>query len=150
MERDLLLPEGSAGSRFVLLDHPADLGIEAWGDTLSEAFENAAAGLIAVILDPEHVVARESRDLCLSGVDREHLLVRWLSEVLYLYDGERFVPKEFSISELGQNTLRARLRGEEYSPTVHVARMDVKAITYHQLELESGASGCRVRVYLDI
>jgi SHS2 domain-containing protein len=148
--RGLLLRRGQTGARYVLLDHPADLGIEARGDTLSEAFENAAAGLMAIILDPARVVARESREVCLSAVDQEQLLVRWLSEILYLYDGEGFVSAEFSILELGPDVLTATIRGEEYAPGVHVSRMDVKAVTYHQLEVEGGPSGGRIKVYLDI
>ena len=144
------MPRSSSSARFVLLDHPADLGIEASGETLQEAFENAGAGLMAVVMDPESIVARESRRVSLDAADLEQLLVRWLSEILYLYDGEGFVSKEFSVSELDRTSLKATLRGEKYSPGVHTSRTDVKAVTYHQLLVEGGPSGSRVRFYLDI
>lgn len=144
------LHKNSPSARFVVLDHPADLGIEARGETLPEAFENAASGLMAVILDPENIVARESRQVSLNAADQEQLLVRWLSEILYLYDGEGFVSGEFSVSELGGNSLKATLRGEMYSPGVHTSRRDVKAVTYHQLLVEGGPSGSRVRFFLDV
>jgi len=148
--RDPKLHRSPSNARFVLLDHPADLGIEARGDTLREAFENAAAGLMSLILDPESIVARESRQVSLNAADQEQLLVRWLSEILYLYDGEGFASREFSVSELGRESLTAILRGEPYSPEVHRARMDVKAVTYHQLLVECAPAGSRVRFYLDI
>ncbi|MCK5572103.1 MAG: archease [Bacteroidetes bacterium] len=126
---------------FVILDHPADLGIEATGRSLSEAFENAAAGLMSVILDPETVAASESRTIALDGTDREHLLVKWLSEILYLYDGERFAATEFSVMDLGGTSLKATIRGEPFVPGRHISRMDVKAVTYHQLSVEEEPGG---------
>jgi SHS2 domain-containing protein len=105
---------------------------------------------MAVILDPARIAGRESREVSLSAEDQEQLLVRWLSEVLYLYDGEGFASAEFLISELNRESLKATLRGEMYSPGVHVSRRDVKAVTYHQLLVESGPSGNRVMFYLDI
>jgi len=135
---------------FVILDHPADLGIEATGRSLSEAFENAAAGLMSVILDPGTVSASESRRIALDGTDREQLLVKWLNEILYLYDGERFAATQFSVTDLGNTSLKATIRGEPFVPGRHISRMDVKAVTYHQLWVEGGPAGGRVRVFLDI
>ena len=48
---------------FMILDHPADLGIEAYGQTLAESFEQAALGLISVILDPATVRQVEAERL---------------------------------------------------------------------------------------
>ena len=135
---------------FCLIDHPADLGIEAQGETLSEAFEQAAMGLMSVILDLSSVEALVSREVTIEGSDLEHLLVRWLTEVLYLYDGEKFVSREFSVCELRENLLRATLLGESLVAEKHVTRLDVKAVTYHQLLVEKTNAVCRVRVFLDI
>ncbi len=46
---------------YLILDHPADLGIEARGRTLAEAFEQAARGLISVIVDPDSVRSNPGR-----------------------------------------------------------------------------------------
>ena len=135
---------------FDLIDHPADLGIEARGKTMAQAFEQAATGLVSVILDLSSVEALVSRELTLEASDLEHLVVKWLAEVLYLYDGEKFVSKEFSVSELRPHSLRATVVGETFVPEKHVTRLDVKAVTYHQLVVEETNSECRIRVFLDI
>jgi protein archease len=135
---------------FDLLDHPADLGIEARGETMAQAFEQAATGLMSVILDLSSVEARVSREVSLEASDLEQLLVKWLSEVLYLYDGEKFVCRELSVFELRHDSLRATALGEAFVPEKHVTRLDVKAVTYHQLVVEETNTGCRVRVFLDI
>jgi SHS2 domain-containing protein len=135
---------------FVILDHPADLGIEARGRTLAEAFEQAAIALMSIILDLTTVEPKELRRVQLKATDQEQLLVRWLEELLYLYDGENFVGSKFVIEELGPNDLNASVRGEPFSEAKHLTRLDVKAITYHQLLVQQNQEGARVRVFLDI
>jgi len=135
---------------FNLIDHPADLGIEARGSTMAEAFEQAATGLMSVILNLSSVETRVSREVFLEASDLEHLLVKWLAEVLYLYDGEKFVSRGFSISQLRQDSLRATVRGEPFAAEKHVTRLDVKAVTYHQLVVEETNTLSRIRVFLDI
>jgi SHS2 domain-containing protein len=135
---------------FVILDHPADLGIEARGRTIAEAFEQAAIALMSIILDLTAVEPKEFRMIRLKALDQEQLLVRWLEELLYLYDGENFACSNFVVEELGPNHLNASVRGEPFSETQHPTRLDVKAITYHQLLVEQNPEGGRVRVFLDI
>ncbi|MFN8007977.1 MAG: archease [Terriglobia bacterium] len=135
---------------FALLDHPADLGIEAYGHNLAEAFEQAALGLVSIILDSSKVDSLESRSIILEGVDIPHLLVKWLTEILYLYDGQGFASGGFEISQLTPTRLEGIVHGEPYRENKHTPRLDVKAITYHQLWVEEGSTGSRLRVFLDI
>lgn len=137
-------------SAFTILAHPADLGVEARGATMAEAFEAAARGMISVILDPATVTPREVRRVTVTAADAEQLLVRWLSEVLYLYDGAGFVGADFRIREISPRSLQAAIRGEAFSADVHGTRLDVKAVTYHQVLVEESPAGARVRVFLDI
>ena len=115
-----------------------------------EAFEQAAIGLMSTILDVELVECRESRAISLQATDREQLLVKWLTEILYLYDGLKFAAACFQINELTPTSLSAKVLGEPFSEDRHVTRLDVKAITYHQLLCEENEVGSRVRVFLDI
>ena len=137
-------------SGFKILEHPADVGIEASGASLKEAFEYVATGLMSIILDPSLVEVQESKIIKLRASDPEQLLVRWLSEILYLFDGKGFVPKEFSISALSPTSLTALIRGEQFSATMHRTRLDVKAVTYHQVMVREENGGACVRVFLDI
>ena len=133
-----------------IIPHPADIGIEAYGPTLAEAFEQAAAALMSVILDPGLVETQSSKIVEITANDIEQLLVRWLSEILYIYDGKKFVSKDFSVSALTPTSLTAIVRGEPLSPTMHRTKLDVKAVTYHQIQVREEVGGGVVRVYLDI
>lgn len=135
---------------YLILDHPADLGIEARGNTPAEAFEQAARGLISVIVDPDSVRLVQSRSMKIEAGDPQQLLVRWLTEVLYLYDGLKFAPREFRIGRLSSHLLEAQVRGEPFDRQRHTIRLDVKAITYHQLEIRQRGSGHWLQVFLDI
>lgn len=135
---------------FTILDHPADMGIEARGNSLAEAFERAAEALMSIILDLSSADIRESRSIEVAASDYEHLLVKWLTEILYLYDGEEFVGKTFRINELSQTALKATVQGEPLDANKHRTLLDVKAITYHQLSVFEKKEEAVVRVYLDI
>jgi SHS2 domain-containing protein len=142
------LEHGQAGFR--ILEHPSDLGIEATGSTVGEAFEQAALGLVAVIAEPGTIEAFGERIVELDAQDAENLLVKWLSEILYLYDGEDYLVKEANIESISPTNLRARLLGEKYQPKKHTLKLDVKAVTYHQLSIDTKDGRTTVRVFLDI
>jgi SHS2 domain-containing protein len=135
---------------FRILEHPADMGIEATGADLSEAFRQAAFGLVSIVVDPSTVQPSVQKEVSLDGSDAENLLVRWLSEILYLYDGEDFLVSDIEMANVSATKLKAKLHGEYVVEGRHRLRMDVKAITYHQVGVSRGPEGATVRVFLDI
>jgi SHS2 domain-containing protein len=76
--------------------------------------------------------------------------VKWLSEVLYLYDGQEFLVSDVTIERLTSCELEAVATGEIADERKHSFKTDVKAITYHQLKVEEREDGCVVRVFVDI
>ena len=105
---------------------------------------------MSVIVDPEGVGTPEMRTLCVEGADRKQLLVRFLGEMLFLYDGAGFVGKEFHVTSMTPTALTVEVKGEKLDVSRHQTRLDVKAITYHQLEIIENPEGATVRVFLDI
>jgi SHS2 domain-containing protein len=133
-----------------ILEHPADVGIEATGASLKEAFENSAKGLLSLIISSESVDAQEERFIKIKSLDLPNLLVKWLSEILFLYDGENFIVGELEIESISPTGLEAIVRGEAVDEVRHPMNMDVKAVTYHQLKIQETKDGCLIRVFLDI
>ncbi len=138
------------GRGFTIFDHPSDLGITAKGATLSEAFEEAARGLISIIADLPAVRPSVSRSISCTASDTQQLLVKWLSEILYLYDGQQFIAGEFHVEKLTETGLEGYVRGEPFSAVRHHPRTDVKAITYHQVSVRNDQDGAEVNVVVDI
>ncbi len=135
---------------FEILEHTADIGFSARGDTLEELFQEAAAALVSVILDLDRIEPRVQYPLAASGDDRESLLVNFLSEVLYSVDGERIALRQFRIETLDETRIAARAFGEPIDPARHHSKLIVKGVTYHQLRIWRDAEGWAAEVFLDI
>jgi SHS2 domain-containing protein len=134
--------------RFEVIDHTADIGIAAYGSDLKEAFSNAAYGMFTLIADLEDVGNDVVREISLEAIDQEALVVGWLNELLYLFDVDRIIFKEFEIDRLGHRHLQAIARGERIDVSRHHLRTEIKAATYHTLKIEEG-DGVRIQVILD-
>ena len=141
----------AARARVTLLDHTADLGIEVRAESLDRLFEAAALGIVDVIVDATTVEVKQSRTLRLTATDREILLLKLLREIVYVYDTERWLPARVEVHLEDERALVAELGGEQLDPGRHEVKTEVKAVTYHALEvLASGAGGFRARVVLDL
>jgi SHS2 domain-containing protein len=116
-------------------DHTADIGVRAFGRTPEEVFGHAAEALFNVLTDLKSIRGRLTRKVEIHGSDLEDLLVRWLGELLYLCEGEGYLFREFSIVQLTPTFLKATARGERFDPARHEFKTEIKAVTYHQVEV---------------
>ena len=117
-----------------LIEHTADVGIKAYGKTISEAFEHAARGMFDIIADSSKVDSVGEYDIQLEAPDLEQLLVDWLSELLFLNSAKNLVFGSFKIN-IDKNHLSAQVFGEEYDTSKHKMGAEIKAVTYHMLEV---------------
>jgi SHS2 domain-containing protein len=131
-------------------DHTADLGLRVRAADLNTLFAEAAEVLVeALVEDPSTVRAAQSRDLRLSGTDREYLLFDWLKEVLTLFETEHFLCRRFEV-QVTADGLTATVWGEPLDRSRHELEHEVKAITYHGLRVEPTADGWLAEVIVDI
>lgn len=121
--------------RYRLLEHTADAMIEAYGDTLSERFANAAYAMFDQITDANAITSVGEVTMSLSADSTEQLLVDFLQELLFLHDTENLVFAEFEVRVTG-NTLEASVRGEQFDDSRHQKRAVVKGVTYHNLKID--------------
>jgi SHS2 domain-containing protein len=134
---------------FEYFEHTADVGIRAWGPTLEAAFAEAARGLVANMVEVADARVVGEAVLEVEAESRERLLFRFLEDVLYQFQTELWVVSEADVEFLAGNRLRATLRGEAYDAARHGHVHEVKAITFHDLEVREGARP-EVRVIVDI
>ena len=74
--------------RYKLFDHTADLGVEIYGKTVTDLFANAAFAVFDIITDLKHVTPTMERKIVVEGEGWEDLLVNYLREILYMFNGE--------------------------------------------------------------
>ncbi len=138
--------------KFEFFDVTADVGYKAFGNTLEEAFENAALAMFEVMTNTTKVEAKIQKKIQVKSEDEYALLYDWLSEFLVILDSEFLVFSKFKV-EIEKNedgySLDGIAWGEEFDPSIHEIKSEVKAITYHQMDIGMN-NGFMVKVILDI
>lgn len=136
--------------RYELIDHTADLGIEVYGRDLRKLFQNAGHALFEIICDLSEVAETFEKRVAVDGEDLEQLMVVWLGELLYLHDVERLLLKRFKVEEIGERRLVATVYGEEFKEGHHTINTEIKAVTYHQIQVRQEEGRWRARVIFDL
>lgn len=127
------------------MEHTADWELEVWAPDLSSLLEQAALGMYTlskVALRPEE---RCSRTLSIKYFDAESLLVAFLSELLYLGYTEQLAFDEFQL-DLEEDWLRATVRGGK----IENQSKEIKAVTYHKLQVHSTPGRLTTRIVFDV
>jgi SHS2 domain-containing protein len=133
-----------------LIEHTADLRIEVTGATREALFENCALAVADLLTDPERIKAASSKTLMIAGLDPVDLLINFLREVLYLFNGEGFLIKAVRILDLSDTRLQADLTGDTFDPVRHALRTEIKAVTYHQACIQQNKNKWIARVLFDV
>jgi SHS2 domain-containing protein len=140
----------AGGYRF--LEHMTDAVIEAHGETLEEAFENAAKGVNDTMIDLNTI--RPDRDIRIAaeGHDLYSLLFDWLDKVMLLLVVDGIVMSEFSVEIKHNNgySLEGVARGEKLDLEKHHYKVEIKAVTYHEMEIRQEKGKATVRFLLDL
>lgn len=136
---------------FEILEHTADIGLMARGQTLQELFEHAALGM-AEILDrarPAPVGGESpSEPVGVQATDIEALLVEWLNEVLFRLESSGRCLCSAEIRELDGHSLRGEVGLSDC--VGEPEGTELKATTYHQLSIRPAGAGWAATVYFDV
>lgn len=134
------------------MDHMTDAVIEAYGTTLDEAFEFAAKGLTDTMIDLQTVKPEIEVDISASGHDEYSLLFDWLDKVMLLIVADGMVMSEFQakISRNGGYKLDGHARGEKLDLARHKYKVEIKAVTYHEMQVKEEPNRATVRFLLDL
>lgn len=121
--------------KYRFLEHTADTKVLAKGKTRTEAFENAALALTALMVNPRLVHKRITKKIKVKAEDDQSLLYDFLTQILYLFDTQGTVFNKYTV-KIKNNTLKCRAVGEKYNLSKHEPRTEVKAITYHDMSVQ--------------
>jgi SHS2 domain-containing protein len=138
---------------YAFFDHTGDVGVALAAVDTGRLFGDAARALTDTLVDLAGVAPTDETTVELEAADLDLLLVDWMSELLYRFEASGWLTRTASCSVVeGENVCRltAVARGERFDPARHEARVLVKAVTYHGLEVRPGPPGVTARVVLDI
>lgn len=135
-------------SPFEIVDHTADIGVRVSAPDLEGLFADSAAGMFHVICEGSATGWDAQHRIELTAPDLEDLLVDWLSELLYLFEVRKFVFREAEFESLGETGLAATVRGVNFRGELVGA--EIKAVTYHMIDIRRETGGYEVTVYFDL
>ncbi len=133
---------------FEELAHTADLEIRVWGEDLVSLFRQAAAGMIQLsgVEELAEGISSVQQNISLEAMDIEGLLILFLEELLYRLTEDYMVYEIQKLSISSEYTLKAKLTGAQ----IKSYQRDIKAVTYHNLNIRNTADGYEVNIVFDI
>jgi SHS2 domain-containing protein len=135
------------GRRYDLIEVTADVAIRARGGSLGQLLANAAWGMFDLICDSATVEPFRSWEVEVRSPDLEVLTVDLLTDMLVLFETEGMLLSSVEV-DVTQREERwhavAKVRGEAYDGERHQLLHDIKAVTYHTLEVRPDEGWARV------
>jgi protein archease len=130
---------------YELIDHTGDIGVVARAATVEELFAECARAMFEILAEAPSPSPSGTDAFPVAGADPAEELRDFLSELLYRFSADhrmyvRFVPKPGSVDAAW----------EPYDAARHPLRTELKAVTYHQLEVVREGAGWRGRVIFDV
>jgi len=135
--------DGDTGFREI--EHTADWELEVWAKDLPSLLEQAGRGMYLLAGFKLQAGPRVSRSFKLAVNDNESLLVDFLSELLWIAEHEGLAFDAYDLS-IDINWLNAKLDG---APITCFSK-EIKAVTYHNLNIINSGDGLQVRIVFDV
>ncbi len=141
---------------YTIFDHTADVGLEVRAESLPDLLETAARATFDQMLEdwPEEVETEEEvRAVPPKGLEGDlgELLVNWLQELLYAFEMRHLVPLRYDFELVGPLEVRADVGFGQFQAGRHRTRLEIKAVTYHELQVRQEPDGAwSARFILDV
>lgn len=139
---------------FKVLAHTADIALEVQGDDLNALFIDAARGWKNIVIENSETRLRDKRKLKMTSFEVEDLLIQWLSELNYFLTVHQWILHEIKSLNIhsveNELILEAEIGGEPLDSERHYIYCDIKAVTYHQLNIEKVANQYHTRIIFDL
>ena len=132
-----------------MIEHTADIGIRATGDSLADLFREATLGMLEITGAGTSRSRGDSVPIAFDDApDLGALLVDWLSEILYLQDAHDVTIGAVTITSVDTTSVRGRVI--TYPRERAIEGTPVKAVTFHQLVVEQRDAVWTAQVFFDI
>ncbi len=135
---------------YTFVDHTADIGIIIKAADLKGLFKNAALSLIHIIMGKVPKGETEFLKVNIKGEDLIDLMVNWLSEILYLFEGEKRIITNVEVRSISSTDICAILSLLPFDEKKYEREYEIKAVTYHQLKISQKDNHWEARIIFDV
>lgn len=137
-------------NKYRITKHQNELAVRITGGSQAELFVNSGFALFDVMTEFDKIEVKESLPLEVEGTDRDDLIVNWLRELLYLYEGSGFLLKEFKIKEVSETLVKAEVCGEKIDPDRHEIKQEIAAVATHKSRMQKTGNQWIAQVIFEI
>ncbi len=135
---------------YEIFDHTADMGMRVVAPTMSALLAPAAYGLYAMIGELASAGAAATLAIELTGDDPSIMLRDFLDELLVLFDRDKRIAVTLDDGEFTGDRLHVAVQTRGIDEDRCVFLREVKAITYHALDIVDVPGGFQATVIVDI
>lgn len=114
----------------------SELAVRVTGNSQADLFANSAFALFDVLTDVSTIEIKEKLPLEVEGNDRDDLMINWMRELLYLFQGSGYLLKDFQIREVKDKIVKAEVCGEKIDPDRHEIKQEIAAVAYQHGRME--------------
>jgi len=130
---------------FEEISHTADWSARVWAEDLPGLFAEAARAMNTLAGTVTGQGPRVQRTFETEAPDTESLLVAFLSELVYSQEQENLAFDRFEVQVEGQ-----RLKVDMEGAQIVSADKAIKAVTYHNLNIETTDQGLETTIVFDV
>jgi SHS2 domain-containing protein len=130
-----------------------DVIVEAYGNSLEVAFANSARALVNAMFELSEVIPDKEFDIYAEGHDLESLLYNWLEKVMLLIIVDKSVVSDFKViisQSNGAYSIKGIAKGEQIGLEKHHYKIEIKGVTYHEMEIKQDCKNVIIHYLLDL
>ncbi|MEJ2563500.1 MAG: archease [Anaerolineales bacterium] len=128
------------------IEHTADWAIRVRGKNLEALFQNAAQGMLQLMQASSRSGTPRSKTIELRALDNETLMVTWLEELLFNMETHEVNYTDIDVQKVEGCRLRAIVR----ETPLAALKKEIKAVTFHDLKIESTDEGFITTIVFDV
>jgi SHS2 domain-containing protein len=131
---------------YTVIDHTADIGLKITGMDMKDLFLEAARAIV-IEIGASAASSEKTLTIDVDGYDYEDLLVLFLNELLFEIQTRNFRVSGFDIISLLKTNIRVSVKGTHSSKPL---KNNIKAATYHNLDIIRKRSGYETTIIFDV
>ncbi len=142
------------GWNYNFIDHTADIAVEVKGDTIEDLFIASASAWQESVIEKNELNSSVKKQINIEDLSHEELLVHFLDELNFLLLTKKWILAKINKIEIkkieDKFNLKADITGENINEKRHQIKVEIKAVTFHQMEIKKINSKYSTRIVFDI
>jgi SHS2 domain-containing protein len=140
-------------ANYKFIDHTADIAFEVSGDSLEELFTASVKAWRSSVVDETKYLKRDIKKFKLKATSKEQLLVDFISELNFKLFARNWLFNFVVLLEIKQKNdswiLTTEIEGMPLSQDINI-KQEIKAITFHRMNIERTENQYRTLIVFDI